>query len=55
MQAEDAAAAEPTIYSSESGEEGDEAEGSAPAPGPSGALASDEALQALRDKLSGGQ
>jgi len=57
MAAEDAAASEPTSYSSESGEEGDEAPetGGAPAPGPSGALASDEALQALRDKLSGGQ
>jgi len=55
MQAEDAAAAEPTSYSSESGEEGEESDGGAPAPGPSGALASDEALQALREKLSGGQ
>jgi small subunit ribosomal protein S1 len=58
MQAEDAAASEPTSYSSESGEEGsaeDAEQGGAPAPGPSGALASDEALQALREKLSGGQ
>jgi small subunit ribosomal protein S1 len=56
MQAEDAAASEPTSYSSASGEEGDEApETGTPAPGPSGALASDEALQALREKLSGGQ
>jgi small subunit ribosomal protein S1 len=56
MQAEDAAASEPTSYSSESGEEGEEApETGTPAPGPSGALASDEALQALREKLSGGQ
>jgi small subunit ribosomal protein S1 len=56
MQAEDVAASEPTSYSSESGEEGEEApETGTPAPGPSGALASDEALQALREKLSGGQ
>ena len=64
MQAEDAAASEPTAYSSASGEEGEQpaegAEGSAPAPAapaaPSaGTLASDEALQALRDKLSGNQ
>ncbi|MCU1623978.1 MAG: ribosomal protein, partial [Frankiales bacterium] len=58
MAAEDAAASEPTSYSSESGEEGEEGEadpGTPAAPGPSGALASDEALQALREKLSGGQ
>jgi small subunit ribosomal protein S1 len=58
MAAEDAAASEPTSYSSESGEEGEETEadpGTPAAPGPSGALASDEALQALREKLSGGQ
>ncbi|MFN2536622.1 MAG: 30S ribosomal protein S1, partial [Mycobacteriales bacterium] len=58
MAAEDAAASEPTTYSSASGEEGEAADGdtAAPAaPGPSGALASDEALQALREKLSGGQ
>ncbi|MCW2584649.1 MAG: Ribosomal protein S1-like protein, partial [Frankiales bacterium] len=57
MQAEDAAASEPTTYSSITGEEGEEAEGAAPAPAaPSGGtLASDEALQALREKLSGGQ
>jgi small subunit ribosomal protein S1 len=58
MAAEDAAASEPTSYSSESGEEGEQTEadpGTPAAPGPSGALASDEALQALREKLSGGQ
>ncbi|MCW2599985.1 MAG: rpsA, partial [Frankiales bacterium] len=61
MAAADAEAAVPTTYSSATGEEGDEAvEGHAaearPAPAaPSGGtLASDEALQALRDKLSGG-
>jgi small subunit ribosomal protein S1 len=57
MQAEDAAASEPTQYSSATGEEGEEEQGAAPAPAaPSGGtLASDEALQALREKLSGGQ
>ncbi len=64
MQAEDAAAGEATSYSSASGEgeDGaeDGAEGAAPAAAspaaPSaGTLASDEALQALREKLSGGQ
>ena len=52
MQAADAEAGEASSYSSDSGAEGDEA---APAPAPSsgGTLASDEALQALRDKLSG--
>jgi small subunit ribosomal protein S1 len=63
MQAEDAAATEPTTYSSatdgEGGEqaaEGAEPLGTTPTPAaPSGGtLASDEALQALRDKLSGG-
>ncbi|MDP3712266.1 MAG: 30S ribosomal protein S1 [Mycobacteriales bacterium] len=62
MAAADAEAAVPTSYSSESGEDGDEAvegeEGAAaprPTPAPSGGtLASDEALQALREKLSGG-
>ncbi|MGB8651550.1 MAG: S1 RNA-binding domain-containing protein, partial [Mycobacteriales bacterium] len=55
MQAADAEAAEPTTYSSASGEE--EEQGAAPTPAaPSGGtLASDEALQALREKLSGGQ
>jgi small subunit ribosomal protein S1 len=60
MQAADAEAAEPTSYTSVTGEEGEgdapAAEGEAPAatPAPSGGtLASDEALQALRDKLSG--
>ena len=59
MQAEDAAATVPTSYSSESGEEGevvdgDEAARPVAAAAPSGGtLASDEALQALRDKLSG--
>ena len=59
----DAAAAVPTSYTSggdaEGGEEGDSSgEGSAPRPAPAasgGTLASDEALQALREKLSGGQ
>jgi small subunit ribosomal protein S1 len=59
MQAEDAAAAEPTTYSSITGEEGEEAPEGSAAPAPSapsgGTLASDEALQALREKLSGGQ
>ncbi len=63
MQAEDAAAGEATSYSSDTGDEPaeDGAEGAAAAPSapsasPSGGtLASDEALQALRDKLSGGQ
>ena len=60
MQAEDAAAAVPTSYSSESGEEGEVVESeeaarpAAPATPTGGTLASDEALQALRDKLSGG-
>ena len=60
MQAEDAAAAVPTSYSSESGEEGEVVESeqaarpAAPAAPSGGTLASDEALQALRDKLSGG-
>jgi len=48
MQAEDVAAGEATSYSSDSGEE-------APAESAGGALATDEALQALRDKLSGNQ
>jgi small subunit ribosomal protein S1 len=61
----DLEAAVPTSYSSESGEDGEPVEGEAGEPGearpvtpaaaPSaGTLASDEALQALRDKLSGG-
>ncbi len=63
MAAADAEAAVPTSYSSASGEDGEApVEGEAapadearPAPAPSGGtLASDEALQALRDKLSGG-
>ncbi|MDT7570217.1 MAG: small subunit ribosomal protein, partial [Actinomycetota bacterium] len=61
MQEADAAAAEPTSYTSVTGEDGEPVDGeaapdaaAAPAPGPTGALASDEALQALRDKLSGG-
>jgi small subunit ribosomal protein S1 len=53
MQAADAEAGEATSYSSEGG---DEAEQGSAAPAPSGGtLASDEALQALRDKLSGSQ
>src|SRR4051812_25180361 len=65
MQAADADAAEPTSYTSVTGEEGEEAapaaegdEATVPAPGPAasgGTLASDEALQALREKLSGGE
>ncbi|MCU1672732.1 MAG: rpsA, partial [Frankiales bacterium] len=59
MAAADAEAAVPTSYTSVTGEEGEEApEGAAAAPAapaPSGGtLASDEALQALREKLSGG-
>jgi small subunit ribosomal protein S1 len=64
MQAADAEAALPTSFtSSTDGEEGEEGEGegdaaaaAAPRPTPpsGGTLASDEALQALRDKLSGG-
>ena len=65
MAAADAEAAVPTTYSSITGEEGEAPEGepaedgAAPAPRPTpaasgGTLASDEALQALRDKLSGG-
>ncbi len=60
MQAEDAAASVPTSYSSESGEEGEVVEGeevarpAAPVAPSGGTLATDEALQALRDKLSGG-
>jgi small subunit ribosomal protein S1 len=63
MQAADAEAALPSSYSSatgDSGEEGDAGDGAAaaaprPTPAPSGGtLASDEALQALREKLSGG-
>ncbi|MCU1586692.1 MAG: rpsA [Frankiales bacterium] len=57
MQAADAEASEATSYSSATGEDG--AEGTdgeaAPAAESSGSLATDEALQALRDKLSGGQ
>ena len=60
MAAADAEAALPTSYSTggdADGAEGDAPEGAArPAPAPSsgGTLASDEALQALREKLSGG-
>ncbi|MCA1710622.1 MAG: S1 RNA-binding domain-containing protein, partial [Actinobacteria bacterium] len=60
MAAADAEAAVPTSYTSATGEEGSEEapEGAAAAPAapaPSGGtLASDEALQALREKLSGG-
>jgi small subunit ribosomal protein S1 len=62
MAAADAEAALPTSYTSITGEEGEEAEadgGEAPvrpaAPAATGGtLASDEALQALREKLSGG-
>ena len=63
MQAADAEAALPTSYTSATGGEDGDAEGDAPtaapsrpAPAPStgGTLASDEALQALREKLSGG-
>jgi small subunit ribosomal protein S1 len=61
MAAADAEAAVPTSYTSATGEEGEAPEGeageaaAAPAPVPSGGtLASDEALQALREKLSGG-
>ncbi|HWG95430.1 MAG TPA: S1 RNA-binding domain-containing protein, partial [Mycobacteriales bacterium] len=57
MQAADAEAALPTSYTS-GGEEGDDAGDGAPRPAPApssgGTLASDEALQALREKLSGG-
>ena len=61
MAAEDAAAGEATSYSSESGEEGEAPEegaapaAAAPAAPSAGTLATDEALQALRDKLSGNQ
>ncbi|MEO6204570.1 MAG: 30S ribosomal protein S1 [Mycobacteriales bacterium] len=60
MAAADAEAAVPTSYSTGSGEEGEAGEdGDEAAPRPAatpsaGTLASDEALQALRDKLSGG-
>jgi small subunit ribosomal protein S1 len=65
MQAADAEAALPTSYTSSAGDEGEPAGGeqetdaaaasAKPAPAPSGGtLASDEALQALREKLSGG-
>jgi small subunit ribosomal protein S1 len=62
MQQADAEAAVPTSYTSATGEEGEEgaeapADGDAPAAAPvptGGTLASDEALQALREKLSGG-
>jgi small subunit ribosomal protein S1 len=62
MQAADAEAAEPTSYTSVTGEDGEpvegeaSTEGDAPAAAPvpsAGPLASDEALQALREKLSG--
>ena len=59
----DAAAGEATSYSSATGEEGEVVEGAegaeapaaAPAAPSAGTLATDEALQALRDKLSGNQ
>ncbi|MBW3648434.1 MAG: S1 RNA-binding domain-containing protein, partial [Actinobacteria bacterium] len=65
MQAADAEAALPTSYTSSAGDEGEPVDGeqdtdaaaasAKPAPAPSGGtLASDEALQALREKLSGG-
>ena len=65
MAAADAEAAVPTTYSSATGEQGEGPEGelaedgaaAAPRPTPAasaGTLASDEALQALREKLSGG-
>ena len=62
MAAADAEAALPTSYTSGGGGEDDEqapADGAAAAPRPApaasgGTLASDEALQALREKLSGG-
>ncbi len=65
MQAADAEAALPTSYTSSVGDEGEPADGeqetdaaaasAKPAPATSGGtLASDEALQALREKLSGG-
>jgi len=56
MQAADAEASEATSYSSDSGaSEGEAGDEAAPTPAPesSGSLATDEALQALRDKLSG--
>jgi small subunit ribosomal protein S1 len=49
--ADGAAAAGPTTYSSSTSDAGTAA---APATAPEGSLASDEALQALRDKLTGG-
>ena len=62
MQAADAEAAVPTSYTSDANTaEGEPAEDGAPAaprPAPAttgGTLASDEALHALREKLSGGQ
>jgi small subunit ribosomal protein S1 len=59
MAAADAEASEATSYSSVSGEgegteDGEGSGTSTPAPTSSGSLATDEALQALRDKLSGG-
>ncbi|HVE74315.1 MAG TPA: S1 RNA-binding domain-containing protein, partial [Mycobacteriales bacterium] len=69
MQAADVDAEAPTSYTSTTGAEGeadgepaeatsgegsDEAARPAPAPGGAGTLASDEALQALREKLAGG-
>ena len=62
MQAADAEAALPTSYTSGGEGEGEAPEGEEgaaaaprPTPAPSGGtLASDEALQALREKLSGG-
>jgi small subunit ribosomal protein S1 len=60
MQAADAEASEATSYSSATGEDGAEGTDGAAAPASdasasSGSLATDEALQALRDKLSGGE
>ena len=63
MQAADAEASGPTSYSSATGEDGEDqgedgegtSDAARPTPAPSGGtLASDEALQALREKLSGG-
>jgi small subunit ribosomal protein S1 len=47
------AAAEPTTYSSDSSDASD-SDGEAPVEETGGSLASDEALQALREKLTGG-
>ncbi|HET7173491.1 MAG TPA: 30S ribosomal protein S1 [Nocardioidaceae bacterium] len=49
----DSGADAPASYSSDE-DEAESAAGGTPIPGPQGALASDEALQALREKLTGG-